>query len=215
MTIGWRVWDLSGSPFLVGTVGGFRAFPFLLIGPWAGVLADRVDRRKLVLISQTGLATAAFLFALLVASGQVQEWHAFAYIAIAGVAHSDLQPVRSALVANTVPKEDLTNAFDLDAMTITSTRLVWPALGGVLIGVFGFTVNFFIESALYMTPPLFRATLPSSLTVNIPLFLKCGASRPGIDHKLTGRTMGLYWAVSPPSITSSLPVTKEASSEAR
>ena len=150
LTIGWLVWDLSQSPFLVGTVGGFRALPFLLIGPWAGVLADRVDRRKLVLISQTMLATAAFLFALLVASGQVQVWHAYAYIALAGIAHSVLQPVRSALVANTVPKEDLTNAFALHAMTITSSRLVWPAIGGVLIGVFGFTINFFIESALYM-----------------------------------------------------------------
>ena len=150
LTIGWLVWDLSGSPFLVGTVGGFRALPFLLIGPWAGVLADRVDRRKLVLVCQTVLATAAFLFALLVASGQVQVWHAYAYITVSGITHSVLQPVRSALVANTVPKEDLSNAFALHAMAITSSRLVWPALGGILIGIFGFEVNFFIESSLYI-----------------------------------------------------------------
>jgi MFS family permease len=150
LTIGWLVFDLSQSPFLVGTVGGFRAVPFLLIGPWAGVLADRVDRRVLVLLSQTLLAVSAFLFALLVASGQVQVWHAFAYITVSGIAHSILQPVRSALIVNTVPRQDLPNAYALHAMSITSSRFVWPALGGVLLGLFGFTVNFFIESALYI-----------------------------------------------------------------
>jgi MFS family permease len=150
LTVGWLVWDLSGSPFLVGTVGGFRALPFLLIGPMAGVLADRLDRRKLVLLSQAMLATAAIVFAMVVASGQVQVWHCFAYIALSGVAHSILQPVRSALVANTVPKEDLPNAFALHAMTITSSRLVWPAIGGLLVAAFGFTVNFLVESVLYI-----------------------------------------------------------------
>ena len=150
LTVGWLVWDLSHSPFLVGTVGGFRALPFLVVGPWAGVMADRLDRRKLVLASQTMLATSAFLFALLVASGRVEVWHAFVYIAVSGVAHSILQPVRNALVANTVPKEDLGNAFALHAMSITSSRFVWPAIGGVVVARFGFTANFFIESALYM-----------------------------------------------------------------
>ena len=150
LTVGWLVWDLSQSPLLVGTVGGFRAVPFLVVGPWAGVLADRIDRRKLVLLCQTLLAAAAIFFALLVASGQVQVWHAFFFIAVSGLAHSILQPARSALVANTVPKEHLSNAYALHAMGITSSRFVWPAIGGVLIGAFGFTFNFFVESALYV-----------------------------------------------------------------
>ncbi len=151
LTVGWLVWDLSASPFLVGAVGGFRAVPFLVIGPIAGVLADRLDRRKLVIVCQTMLASAALVFAFVVWSGRVEVWHAFLYIAISGVAHSVLQPVRSALVANTVPREDLANAFALHAMTITSSRLVWPAIGGYLVGMFGFTVNFFVESFLYIT----------------------------------------------------------------
>ena len=151
LTVGWLVWDLSESAFLVGTVGGFRAMPFLLIGPVAGVMADRLDRRKLLLVSQAMLATSAVVFALIVWSGRVEVWHAFAYIAISGVAHSILQPVRSALVANTVPRQDLPNAFALHAMTITSSRLVWPAIGGFLVGIFGFAVNFLVEAALYVT----------------------------------------------------------------
>jgi MFS family permease len=150
LTVGWLVWDLSHSPFLVGTVGGLRAFPFLVIGPFAGVMADRLDRRKVVMLSQTVLAVAAFLFALLVASGRVQVWHAFAYIIISGTAHAILQPTRSALVANTVPREDLPNAFALQSMSVTSSRFVWPAIGGILVGAFGFKFNFFVESALYL-----------------------------------------------------------------
>jgi len=150
VTIGWLVWDLSHSAFLVGTVGGFRAVPFLVVGPWAGVMADRMDRRKLVLLSQGLLATCAFLFALLVLSGRVQVWHAFLYITLSGVAHSILQPVRQALVANTVPKEDLGNAYALNVVTITSSRFLLPAVGGLLVGAFGFKVNFFVESMLYL-----------------------------------------------------------------
>lgn len=150
LTVGWLVWDLSHSPFLVGTVGGLRAFPFLIVGPLAGVMADRLDRRKLVLACQAGLATSALLFALLVASGQVQVWHAFAYIIISGTAHSILQPTRAALIANTVPREDLPNAFALQSMSVTSSRFVWPAIGGILVGAYGFTINFFVESALYI-----------------------------------------------------------------
>lgn len=150
LTVGWLVWDLSHSPFLVGTVGGLRALPFLIVGPFAGVMADRLDRRMLVIVSQTGLATSAFLFALLVSSGNVQVWHAFVYILVSGCAHSILQPTRSALVANTVPREDLANAFALQAMSVTSSRFVWPAIGGILVGAFGFKFNFFVESALYI-----------------------------------------------------------------
>ena len=93
---------------------------------------------------------AAFLFALLVASGRVEVWHAFAYILVSGTAHAILQPTRSALIANTVPREDLPNAFALQSMSVTSSRFVWPAIGGVLVGAFGFKFNFFVESALYI-----------------------------------------------------------------
>jgi MFS family permease len=80
----------------------------------------------------------------------VQIWHVFAYVTVSGIAQAILQPVRSALVANTVPREDLGNAYALHAMGITSSRFVLPAVGGLLIGAFGFTVNFFVESALYV-----------------------------------------------------------------
>src|SRR6266705_5601385 len=70
-TIPWLVWDMSHSPFWVGIAAGMRSFPFLFIGPLAGVFADRVDRRTLVLVSQTTMAVVVFAFAVAVLQGYI------------------------------------------------------------------------------------------------------------------------------------------------
>lgn len=160
LTIGWLVLKLTGgNALLTGTVVGIRTLPVLVIGPWAGVLADRVDRRKLVIVSQTVMAAAAAIFAVLVIAtdleaevpaGPLRWWHPFLYMIIAGVAHSIIQPVRQAMVANTVPRHALASALALNGMVYPSTRIVAPALGGLLIAVLGFKWNFFLEAALYL-----------------------------------------------------------------
>ncbi len=98
LTIGWLVLELTdGNALATGTVIGLRTLPVLLIGPVAGVLADRVDRRKLVMITQSCMAVIAILFAVLVfatdldadpISGPLRWWHPFLYMVLAGVAHS-------------------------------------------------------------------------------------------------------------------------------
>ena len=161
LTIGWLVLKLTdGNALLTGTVVGIRTLPVLLIGPWAGVLADRMDRRKVVVIAQLFMAAAAAVFAVLVIatdldsdtpSGPLRLWHPFLYMIIAGVAHSFIQPVRNAIVANTVPKEALTNALALNGMVYPSTRIIAPAIGGVIIATLGFNWNFFLEALAYVT----------------------------------------------------------------
>ena len=160
LTIGWLVLKLTdGNALLTGTVVGIRTFPVLLIGPWAGVLADRVDRRKLIIIAQLGMAAAAIVFAFLVIatdlesetpSGPLRWWHPFIYMIIAGVAHSFIQPVRNALVANTVPRQDLVRAMTLNSMAFPTTRIVAPAVGGIIIATLGFNWNFFLEALAYI-----------------------------------------------------------------
>ena len=161
LTIGWLVLKLTdGNALLTGTVIGVRTLPILLIGPWAGVLADRVDRRKLIMLTQTAMAAAAVFFAFLViatdldsdsTSGPLLWWHPFIYMVISGVAHSIIQPVRQAMIANTVPREFLTSALALNGMVYPSTRIVAPALGGLLIASLGFKWNFLIEATAYVT----------------------------------------------------------------
>ena len=111
LSVGWLVRELSeGSTvagLLVVTVGGINTLPGLVVGPWGGVLSDRFDRRRLVIILQAVMAALALSFALLVLSGQVQVWHTYAYVILAGVCHSMTQPMRQALIAGTVPREML------------------------------------------------------------------------------------------------------------
>lgn len=150
-TIGWLVFSISGGSALHSVaVAGIRSLPILAIGPWAGVLADRLDRRKLAIASQSSLAILAAIFALVVAAGLVEVWHAYTYMALAGIGFAIKQPVRQALVANTVQRSDLANAMALNAMSVTSMRLAGPLLGGILITTLGFKWNFFFEAGLYI-----------------------------------------------------------------
>ncbi len=100
------------------------------------------------------VATAAVLFALLVESGNVQVWHAYAYVLFIGVPLSITRPVRQALIANTVPREAFGNAFAANTFTIAGTRMIGPFFGGVVIATWGFTWNFMVEAALYATTVL-------------------------------------------------------------
>ena len=127
-----------------------RALPTLLLGPWGGVLADRWDRRRLAMGSQLGLAAAAFGFAWLVAVGMVDNpWYVYGYTLVSGVGFAIVQPVRQALIANTVRSEHMGNAFAVNALAVTSMRLVGAGAGGVLIETVDFQWNFFVEAVLY------------------------------------------------------------------
>ncbi len=157
ITLGWLVWELTkdpetgqGSALLSGTVGGLRFFPTLVIGLWAGVIADRWDRRKLVIVFQFFLAVVAIFFAFLVASGTVQVWHVFVYASVSAVCHSIILPASQALIVNTVPPRDLGNAFALNATSVTMNRLIGGLMGGLLITTVGIKWNFFVEGGAYI-----------------------------------------------------------------
>ena len=150
ITLGWLVWSLTGSAVLSATAAGLRSFPTLLVGPWAGLVADRVDRRKMVMVFQALLAVPAIFFAFVVASGEVQVWQMFAYAIASALIDAIVQPARQALMVNTVPISGLSNAFALNAMAVTANRLIGAMLGGLLISTVGFKWNFFVEGGAYL-----------------------------------------------------------------
>ena len=150
ITLSWLVWSLTESASLSGAAAGLRGLPTLVIGPWAGVLADRVDRRKLVITLQIFLAVVAVFFASLVATGSVQVWHVFAYASVSAVCFAFIMPARQSLIANTVPPENMGNAFALSAMTVTVNRLAGGLFGGLLITTVGIQWNFFVEAGAYV-----------------------------------------------------------------
>ena len=153
LSVGWLVRDLTdsfaSSGLLVVAVGGMTTLPTLVVGPWAGVLGDRVNRRKLVMAIQSFMTVAAITFAFVVHSGQIEWWHAYIYVFVSGICWSISITVRQTLVANTVPREALVNAYASNTLTITGTRMIGPFIGGVLITTIGFTWNFAIEASLY------------------------------------------------------------------
>ena len=139
---------------LSGAAAGLRGLPNLVIGPWAGVLTDRIDRRLLVVVVQLFLGVAAAVFGLVVASGDHQVWHAILYASVSAVCMAFTMPARQALIANTVPPGSLGNAFALNSMAVTAMRLVGTTIGGLLITTVGFKWNFFVEGGAYIAMAL-------------------------------------------------------------
>jgi MFS transporter, DHA1 family, staphyloferrin A biosynthesis exporter len=149
VTLGWLLYDLTGSAVLLGVLNGVRSMPFLFLGPIAGVAADRMDRRKMLLVIQPLLAITTVVMGLLVASHLVQVWHLFVFTLITASLWSINQPVRQTLVPNLVPKRDLMNALALNSMAFNSMKVIGPAVGGLLIAMSGAADNFFVQGVVY------------------------------------------------------------------
>ena len=142
---GWLVYELSRSEAMLGVVGFAAAIPALAITPWAGVVADRVRKRDLIVATQTAAMLLAFVLAGLTFSGLVQVWHVVALAAMLGVVNAFDGPTRQAFVVEMVGSEDLPNAIALNSMTFNAARVVGPAFGGILLATVGsawcFTFN--------------------------------------------------------------------------
>ncbi len=154
LTLGWLVQHLTedtrSSALLVIGVGGINTLPGLIVGPLGGVLGDRVDRRRLIIFLQAFMAAFSFAFAWIVRLEVVEVWHVFAYAIVSGICLSITQPMRQALIANTVPRHMIGNAYATNVLTIPGTRAIGPFVGGILVATLGFFWNFTIESLLYL-----------------------------------------------------------------
>ena len=134
----WLVHELSGgSSTAVGWVTFASFLPFILVGPVAGVLADRIDRRRLLIWATLfGIASAVALTAVVVAD-VVEVWHVVVLAFLAGAAQSATVPARQALVATSVPKEQLLNAMALAGISQHGSRVIGPLFGGALLATLG------------------------------------------------------------------------------
>ncbi len=150
VTLGWLIYELTDSALLVGTLQAARMLPTLVVAPISGVFSDRMDRRKLLMASQVYLACMALGLALLIKFGHVQVWHLFAFTTLTGMGFAMNNPLRQALVANTVPREGLSNAVALNSMAFNINRVLGPGVAGLLIGLFGPGNNFLIQSVCYV-----------------------------------------------------------------
>ena len=140
----------ANSSLLVVSIGGISTLPGLVIGPWGGVLGDRVDRRKLIMSLQAFMVFFAAGFGFLVMMDTVVVWHVYSYALISGACLSITQPMSQTLIANTVPPLSIPNAYATNTLTIPGTRMIGPFVGGILAATVGFFWNFVIEAMLYI-----------------------------------------------------------------
>lgn len=125
------------SGVAVGVVTALQFAPVLFLSAWAGVLADRVDSRKLLMFTQTALGVLALALGALVLSGQAELWHVYIFATLLGCVTAIDNPVRQTFVAEMVPAEKLANAVGLNSAGFNAARLVGPGAAGLLIAAFG------------------------------------------------------------------------------
>lgn len=149
-TLGWVVYDITGSGTLLGAVLAMRAIPMLLLAPVSGVVADRYDRRRALAASQLLIVIISAGMSAALAFGWLRTWHLFAFSLLAGVGAVFDRTLRSTLVFNSVPRGDASHAVALNSIAFSVMRTIGPSVAGVLIASVGAALNFAIQSTLYV-----------------------------------------------------------------
>src|SRR5512138_1553963 len=141
----WVVYQIGHSELILGLVAFASAIPVLLISPWGGVVVDRMPRRRLLMMTQSGAMILAFAMAALNFANVLQEWHVIVLAALLGVVNAFDAPARQAIVPELVGKADLPNAIALNSMMFNSARVIGPAVAGLVLAAVGaawcFTIN--------------------------------------------------------------------------
>ena len=145
----WLVLDLTGSGSWLGVVAALQFLPLLLIGPWGGLIADRVDKRRLLLATQTTAGLLAAMLGVVTLSGAVQLWMVMVFALALGVVTALDNPTRQAFVVEMVGQDDVTNAVTLNSVMVNAARAIGPAVAGLMIASVGMAPTFLLNAASY------------------------------------------------------------------
>jgi MFS family permease len=151
VAMGWLVYRLTGSAFSLGLVAFFAQVPVFFMSPLAGVLADRWDRMRIMLVAQTLAMIQAFILAILMFSHVIAPWHLLPLAFFLGVANALDAPARHSFIVQVVErKEDLGNAIALNSAMFNGARLVGPPVAGILVALVGEGICFLINGISYL-----------------------------------------------------------------
>ncbi len=146
----WLVLVLTGSPFILGVVTALQFAPTLVFSLLGGVVADRLPRRILLLVTQSTAMVLAFVLGALTATGAVQVLHVMILAVLLGLVNSLDMPTRQAFVVELVGREDLNNAIALNSAAFNAARLIGPAVAGLAIGWVGLAGCFFLNGVSFL-----------------------------------------------------------------
>ena len=150
IALAWFVVELTHSPVAIGALAFCRFAPFTLFGLVSGVVADRIDNRRLVIATQTASMVVSIALTILAFSGSATVWHAYALAALGGTALVFDAPGRHALTFQMVGREELPNAIALNASLFNASRVVGPAIAGVVIATAGVGACFAINAVSFL-----------------------------------------------------------------
>ena len=149
----------DNSALQLGIVTALQFVPMLLLSPWAGVVADRVNRRHLLQITQALTGLFGVVLGVLVLSGVAQLWMVYILALAGGIVSTLDSPARQAFVSELVPVTSLTNAIGLNSMAFNIARLLGPAVSGLVIAAVGPGWVFVINGALFLAPVIAMASM--------------------------------------------------------
>lgn len=147
---GWLIYEMTGSPFLLGLTGALKAVPMLFLGIFAGVIADRYSRKRLMIISQSLSAGLNLILAILIVTNTVQVWHVMVTALASGIAHAFDQPARVVMISDLVDSKHLNNAISLNSVAFNISRTLGPSIAGVAVAVTGTGSAFFLQAFVYL-----------------------------------------------------------------
>ena len=146
----WLIYRLTGSAALLGAVGFAGQFPVFLLASLGGIVADRYNRRRVLIATQTAAMLLAAALAALTLSGHVHEWHVFVLAAMLGLVNAIDIPARQAFVVELVERKDFMNAIALNSAMFNGARVAGPALAGVLVASIGEGWCFLVNALSYL-----------------------------------------------------------------
>jgi MFS family permease len=190
----WLVLRLTNRSLPVGITTALQFAPVLVLGVWGGLIADRLDKRKLLLATQATMATLALALGILTATGAVRLWMIYLLALLLGCATSFDMPARQSFVTEMVGSEHLGNAVGLNSAVFNAARIIGPAAAGVMIGVLGIAPAFIINAVSYLAVmgSLWRMD-PLQLYRQAPVERSRGQVREGLRY--VWATPTLRWTI--------------------
>ena len=146
----WLVLSLTHSSTALGLIVALQTLPVLLLGPYGGVIADRVDKRRLMIALQTAMGVQALILGVLTVTGAVQVWQIGVLAALLGLNNAFENPARQSFMLEMVGPEHLRNAVSLNSVLVNVARAIGPAVAGILIATVGDGVCFLVNAASFV-----------------------------------------------------------------
>jgi len=199
---GWLVLELTNDPWALGLVAAAQFLPVIVLGLFAGVLADAVSKRRALMATQAASMVLAVVLGTLVHLGQVEVWHVFVLAGLLGVVNAFDMPVRQAFVVEMVGREDIANAVAFNSAVFNGTRIVGPAVAGLLIATVGIAICFFINGVSYLAVIISLFAMRASELRESPPSIVQRSVRSVIDSL----TEGLRYVRDEPTVRLSLTV---------